>query len=97
MEINTEELKVIHNEAENRFEIWIGDSLSKLDYMRDGNTIVMTHVGVPYELRNRGIAGRLTQTALDYAEKNSLRVVPMCPYVGAYIRRHPENQKLVKG
>jgi predicted GNAT family acetyltransferase len=97
METNPAEYNVIHNEAESHFEIWIDDSLSKLDYLRDGNTMVMMHVGVPFELRKNGIAARLTQAALEYAEKNSLRVIPMCTYVAAYIRKHPEYQKLIKG
>ncbi len=96
MDNNPEKPGVIHNEAENRFEVWIDNSLSKLEYHRDGNTIAMTHVGVPVELRNRGIAARLTQAALDYAEKNSLRVIPMCPYVADYLRKHPDYQKLTK-
>ena len=96
MELDVENLDVIHNKAEQRFEVWIENSLSKLDYIRDGNTMVMTHVGVPFELRNRGIAGRITQAGLDYAKENSLRVVPMCSYVAAYIRRHPQYNRLIK-
>jgi predicted GNAT family acetyltransferase len=57
----------------------------------------MTHVGVPPELRGAGIAGRLTQTALEYAGLHALRVVPMCSYVAAYIRKHAQYQALVKG
>ena len=97
MEINAAELEVIHNEPEGRFEIWIDDSLSKLDYHRDGHTMIMVHVGVPFELRHQGIAARLTQAALDYADRNALRVIPMCPYAAAYVRRHPEYHRLTKG
>jgi predicted GNAT family acetyltransferase len=96
MQINLDELEVTHNEAENRFETWIQGQLSKLDYLRDGTTMVMTHVGVHPDLRGQGIAGRLTQVALEYAAKNALRVIPMCSYVAAYIRRHPQYQELVK-
>jgi uncharacterized protein len=97
MQIDTDKLEVIHNPAEHRFEVWVDNALSKLDYLRDGNTIVMTHVGVPQELRGAGIAGRLTQFALEYAGAESLRVIPMCSYVAAYLRKHPQYQKLVKG
>ena len=97
MKINVEELEVIHNEAKSRFEVWIDGALSKLDYMHNGNTLTMTHVGVTPEFRGHGVAGRLTQVALDYAEDKSLRVIPMCPYVVAYIRRHPRYKKLIEG
>jgi uncharacterized protein len=96
MEIKLNELEVKHNPVENRFETWIDGELSKLDYMEDGNTIVMTHVGVHPSHRGRGVAGKITEVALEYAKGKSLRVVPMCSYVGAYIRRHPEYIALTK-
>jgi len=96
MEIDLEKLEIIHNEAEDRFEVVINGYLSKLDYTLDQDTMVMTHVGVHPELRGRGVAGRLTQFALEYAKARSLRVIPMCPYVGAYLRRNPQYLELTK-
>src|SRR3990172_1709694 len=96
MEIDLEKLEVVQNEAENRFELRIGEYLSKLDYMQDGRTFVITHVGVHPELRGHGVAGRLTQVGLDYARARSLRVIPMCSYAATYIRRHPQYLDLTK-
>ena len=96
MDIDLNKLEVIHNEAEDRFETWIDDQLSKLDYMQDGNTMVMTHVGVHPEHRGQGVAGKLTQVALDYAREKSFRVIPMCPYIATYIRRNPQYEELTK-
>lgn len=90
MKIDAEKLDVTHNSAENRFETWIEGQLSKLDYLEDDGTIVMTHVGVYPEHREQGVAGKLTKVALEYAKEKSLRVIPMCPYIAAYIRRNPE-------
>jgi uncharacterized protein len=92
--IDVEKLDVKHNPAENRFEVWIEGQLSKLDYMEDDNTIVMTHVGVYPEHRGQGVAGKLTEVALEYAKENSLRVIPMCPYIATFIRRNPEYLEL---
>ena len=96
MEINLEKLEVIHVPAKNRFETSIDNQLSKLDYLLDEDTIVMTHVGVYPEHRGQGVAGKLVEVALNYAEENSLRVIPMCPYVAVYIRRHPQYINLTK-
>jgi predicted GNAT family acetyltransferase len=96
MDIDLQKLEVIHNEAEDRFETWIDGQLSKLDYMQDGNTIVMTHVGVHPEHRGQGVAGRLTEVALEYAKEKSFRVIPMCPYIATYIRRNPQYEELTK-
>ena len=94
--MDLEKLEIIHNESENRFETWIDNQLSKLDYMQDGDTIVMTHVGVYPEHRGQGIAGKLTQVALEYAKERSFRVIPMCPYIAAYIRRNTQYEDLTK-
>jgi len=96
MEINLDELEIIHNLAENRFETWIEGQLSKLDYMQDGNTIVMMHVGVYPEHRGQGVAGKITRVALEYAKEKSFRVIPMCSYVAAYIRLNPQYAELTR-
>jgi predicted GNAT family acetyltransferase len=95
MEIELDKLEVIHNPAESRFETWVDGQLAKLDYSEDGNTIVMMHVGVPYEFRGHGVAGVITKAGLEYAKAKSLRVIPMCSYVAAYIRRNPQYIPLV--
>ena len=96
MEINLAELEITHNPAEHRFETWIDGQLSKLDYIQEGNDFVITHVGVYPELRGQGVAGRIVQVGLEYAKAHSLRVIPMCSYAAAYIRRHPEYLELTK-
>ncbi len=96
MEINLEELEIIHNRAENRFEVWIDGKLSKLDCIEDGDTIVMTHVGVHPEHRGGGVAGSITQVALEYAKEKKLRVIPMCSYVASYIRKNPQYAGLTR-
>ena len=96
MEINLEQLQITHNPDEKRFETWIGDKLSKLDYIQDGKNFVITHVGVHPDFRGQGVAGKIVQVGLEYAREHTLRVVPMCSYAAAYIRRHPEYADLTK-
>ena len=95
MPIDVENLQVTHNPAENRFETWIDGYLSKADYIQDGKNFVITHVGVHPELRGQGVAARIVQVSLEYAKEKSLRVIPMCSYAAAYIRRHPEYAELL--
>lgn len=89
-------MEVVHNQAENRFEIQLDGQLAKLDYMENGDSIVMTHVGVPIEFRGHGIAAIITKAGLDYAKSKSLRVIPMCSYVAAYLRRNPQYIELTR-
>lgn len=94
MQINFDELQVAHNPDQNRFEVRIGEYLSKLDYIQDGKNFVITHVGVHPELRGQGLAGRIVEASLAYAKEKSLRVIPMCSYAAAFMRRHPEYMEL---
>jgi predicted GNAT family acetyltransferase len=64
-------------------------------FKRDPGRISFLHTYVPPELEGRGIAGQLARYALEHARANRLAVVPHCPYVRAYIDRHPEYQDLV--
>lgn len=94
MTVDLEKLEVVHNEAENTFEVWIEGYRSKLDYIQEGKNFVITHVGVHPTLRGQGVAGKIVEAGLEYARKNSLRVVPMCSYAAAYIRRNPRHMEL---
>jgi predicted GNAT family acetyltransferase len=96
MQTNPDEPSITHNPDENRFETWIDGRLSKLDYLENGDTIVLTHVGVHPDDRGQGVAAKLTETALAYARGKSMRVVPMCSYVAAYIRRNPRHVELTR-
>ena len=96
MPIDLEKLHVTHNPGENRFEISWDGYPGRLDYIQDGKNFVITHVGVHPELRGQGVAGRIVEASLVYAREQSLRVIPMCSYAAAYMRRHPEYAELMK-
>ena len=96
MEIDLNRIQIVHNPGENRFETIIDGKLCKLDYLQSGDNFVITHVGVHPSLRGQGVAGKIVEAGLGYARENSLRVVPMCSYAAAYIRRHPEHAKLTR-
>jgi uncharacterized protein len=95
MQIDVEKLQVIHNREENRFEVSVEGYPSRLNYLQDGKNFVITHVGVHPELRGLGVAGRIVEVSLEYAKENSLRVIPMCSYAAAFMRRHPEYAELM--
>ena len=94
MTVDLDKLEITHNEADHTFDVWIDGYRSKLDYIQDGKNFVITHVGVYPELRGQGIAGKIVEAGLQYAKQNSLRVIPMCSYAAAYIRRNPQYLEL---
>ena len=94
MQVDLDTLEIAHKPANHAFEVLIDGQLSKLDYIQDGKNFVITHVGVYPEHRGQGIAGKIVEAGLQYAKENSLRVVPMCSYAAAYIRRNPQYLEL---
>lgn len=96
MSIDIEQLKVYHNEAASRFEAEIAGLFAVVDYERRGEVLYITHTGTPLRYRGQGIAGKVTEAALDYAQRTGLHVVPLCSFTSSYIRRHPHYQSLVQ-
>ncbi len=88
-------LTIEHDEKAGRFFARVHGHLCVCDYrMRDG-VMAITHTEVAPELEGQGIAAELVRTALAHARANGLKVRPLCSYVQAYVRRHPEVQSLI--
>ena len=84
-----------HNRAAQQFEAQVDGQLAAIEYGFVGDSLVFTHTEVPKPLAGHGIANQLAHTALEYARAQQLPVVPLCPFVARYIRRHPEYQALM--
>ncbi|WP_298830324.1 GNAT family N-acetyltransferase [uncultured Piscinibacter sp.] len=88
-------LTIEHDETSGRFRALVHGHLCVCDYrLRDG-VMFMTHTEVAPELEGQGIAADLVRAALAHARERGLKVRPLCSYVQAYMRRHPEVQSLM--
>lgn len=94
--MDPEALNIVNNEAKHRFEAQIGEQTAVLEYTRATRLIVYNHTEVPQDLEGQGIASQLAKTALEFARSSQLEVMPLCPYVAAYIRRHPEYRDVLR-
>lgn len=95
MDVNIDDIEIVHNAAAQRYEAHIDRYLAVAEYERNGNTITFTHTEVPPALRGRGIASKLVHTALEDARAEQLMVIPLCWFVTTYIRRHEEYAALL--
>lgn len=90
----SDEFPVAHEEANGRgrYVIYLPDgSEAEMTYeRRDAATIIADHTGVPPQYRGHGIAEKLVKTAMDDARATGSKIVPICSYVVAQFRRHPE-------
>jgi uncharacterized protein len=90
-------LEIRHNAAARRFEATVNKLLCRCDYRMHGGTMMLVHTEVPPQLEGRGFASTLVRAAFDYAQKNGLDVLPVCSFVSAWVRRHPEVEPLLAG
>jgi len=61
-----------------------------LEYRFYKTGIALMHTLVPPPLEGRGIASALAKYAFDYAKEHTMRVKVYCPFVAAFLKRHPE-------
>ena len=90
------ENNVVDNRAENEFELEVDGHRAIAAYQLEGDTITFTHTLVPKKLEGRGVGSKLIRAALDSARDRRLKVIPICPFVKAFIERHPEYRALVE-
>ena len=87
--------KLIDNTEGKQYEYHIDGALAKIEYIKAKDKIYLTHTEVPKELEGKGVASSLVKQVLEDIEIKELTLIPMCPFVAAYIKRHPECKKLV--
>jgi uncharacterized protein len=68
-----------------------GELAGILEYQVSRGRIALIHTEVLPMHEGRGVGSALVSFALDDARRRGLRVVPICPYVQSYLKRHPED------
>ena len=87
---------VVDNPEQQRYELWLGATRAGfIDYLSEPGTIVLVHTEIDPALEGQGLGGRLVAGALDDLRARDLKLVPLCPFVRTYLRRHPEYADLV--
>ncbi len=84
--------QLIDNKEATRLEVEVDGRTAFVDYRRGKNSISYLHTEVPKGLGGRGVGSFLAKSVLDYAKEHQLRVKPYCPFIKAYIDKHPEYQ-----
>lgn len=83
------------NATRHRFELDADGHVAFSNYRRDGATLTILHTEVPAALGGRGIGSALVRGVLDIARTQGLKVKPLCPFVSAYVGKHPEYADLL--
>jgi predicted GNAT family acetyltransferase len=83
------------NPALSRFELDLDGRTAVAYYQLSPGVITFRHTEVPPEMSGHGIGSQLVRGALEAARARSLKVVPKCPFVAAYMAKHPEFNDLL--
>lgn len=92
-----EEVTLKNNELAKQFEWKIDGHLAKVEYdfSSDKKRIFLMHTEVPAALEGMGVASRLVQAVLELIGEKGWKLVPYCPYVKIYLKKHPEYKRLL--
>lgn len=89
-------LKITDNTDELRFETPVTSGLAFISYRWEHGKLALMHTEVPEESEGNGIAKALTTFAFEQAKDQHRKVMIFCPYISAYVKRHPEYNELVE-
>jgi predicted GNAT family acetyltransferase len=90
--------EIVDNEARHRYEARLdGVFAGLIAYDPEDGWLVFDHTEVFEEFEGKGVGTRLAKAALDDVRARGLWVNPQCPFVAAYIKRHPDYRDIVVG
>lgn len=85
-----ENIPLVKNENRKRFEINVNGHYAFINYGENGKHIALVHTEAEPELIGTGAAQAIVEKTLHYIKDNGLLALPYCPYIFAYIKKHPE-------
>ena len=90
------EIVVRDNPEHNRYEVFVGGALAgHADYHAQPGLITVLHAETDPAFEGRGVGSELVREMLEDIRRRDARVHPICPFVRAFLRRHPEYADLV--
>ena len=72
------------------YVMYSGEQAGEMAVSVSGGHLTVYHTEVAEKFEGKGLAKKLLAAMVDYARSNRLKVTPLCPYVHAQFKRHPE-------
>lgn len=95
LEVDGRSVPIVLDAAAGRVEADAGGHVAFIALRRHGTELAAVHTEVPAALRGKRVGDALAAALLDHARREHLLVQPYCPFVAAFIGRHPEYADLV--
>ncbi|MGX5694814.1 GNAT family N-acetyltransferase [Agromyces soli] len=92
----TDDIDLRDHRERARYEVLVDGAVAGFAmYRAEPGRTVFTHTIVRPEYEGRGLGSRLARFALDDVVARGDRIVPECPFIRAYLERHPEYEASV--
>lgn len=89
------DLPLIKNENLHQFELKIDGFTALIAYKERSKKIWLIHTEAPEALKGKGAATAIIEKTLQYLEDNGYKLIPLCVFVVAYLKRHPEWNRIL--
>ncbi|MBK1438523.1 N-acetyltransferase [Parapedobacter sp. ISTM3] len=91
-----QQMPIVKDETQRQYQLTIDGQVAFIDYKQHGKRVYLIHTEVPATLEGRGVAASLVGKVFTHIEQNGELLIPLCPYVQAYLKRHPEWNHLME-
>ncbi|MGK8504537.1 GNAT family N-acetyltransferase [Nocardia asiatica] len=92
------ESKVVRNDERHRYEVFHGGELAGFaDYEERGDETVFTHTEIDGAFSGKGLGSVLAEHAIEDAVARERVIRPVCPFIKAYLDKHPQYDAHVIG
>jgi predicted GNAT family acetyltransferase len=81
---------ITNNSARHRYEMIVDGHTAFAEYELAPGIIEFTHTVVPKELGGRGLGSKIASFVLGDAKARGLKVKATCPFIAAYLQKHPD-------
>jgi len=93
----TDETRVVDDPDESRYELWAGEKLAGMAFYDErGDLTVFTHTEIDDAFSGQGLGKVLAAAALDDVVAKGRTIVPVCPFISGYLKKHPGYEEHVR-
>lgn len=93
-------MEIQHNQTETKGSFYVGEQknpLAEMTYSKAGSdTIIIDHTQVSDALKGKGAGKQLVTAAVEYARKNQLKIIPLCPFAKSVFEKVKDFQDVLK-
>lgn len=95
MNAEFESIPLIKNDTAKRFEMEVEGHTAFINFGEYSNHLALVHTESPVALAGRGAGSAIVEKALHWSKDNGYTILPYCPFIFTFIKRHPEWKEIV--